>query len=204
MSKKLGVFQLLLQGFFRFYPANFCEMRGVAPLMDAGEERASAAKGATRVVVKSGFYMAFSPGNFAANLPNPVTVLLQTWATPVFTFPRADYSTFIAAQVYTFFLASMTKFYLVSFASKSHLFIYSVYIVEASFLLFTSFEIALEHPGSWETTTVAFSVDFGDLQKRKQLWRVHTVCGPFETICLLLICIDSSHVAALSSLVPFL
>lgn len=103
MSKKLGVFQLLLQGFFRFYPANFCEMRGVAPLMDAGEERASAAKGATRVVVKSGFYMAFSPGNFAANLPNPVTVLLQTWATPVFTFPRADYSTFIAAQVYTFF-----------------------------------------------------------------------------------------------------
>ena len=132
-------------------------MRGVAPLMDAGEERASAAKGATRVVVKSGFYMAFSPGNFAANLPNPVTVL-QTWATPVFTFPRADYSTFIAAQgLYTFF-GFYDQVYLVSFASKSHLFIYSVYIFESSFLLFTSFGIALEsYPGSWRRTTVAFS-----------------------------------------------
>ena len=157
MSKKLGVFSnFFSKAFSVFTPQT--SVRCEELLLSWMESWRAAAKGATRVV-KSGFYIAaFSPGNFAANLPNPVTVL-QTWATPVFTFPRADYSTFIAAQVYTFFLASMTKFYLVSFASKSHLFIYSVYIVEASFLLFTSFEIALEHPGSWETTTVAFSVD---------------------------------------------
>ena len=145
------------------------------------------------------------PGEFCSQPTQPRYCASSDLSNSSFYLPSGRlFDIHCCSSLYFFFLASMTKFYLVSFASKSHLFIYSVYIVEASFLLFTSFEIALEHPGSWETTTVAFSVDFGDLQKRKQLWRVHTVCGPFETICLLLICIDSSHVAALSSLVPFL
>ena len=74
-------------------------------------------------VVKSapavGFYIIF-PGEFWAGWTNPVSRLEQ----PVFTFPRADYSTFIAQVYILFFLwpSFSMKVYLVSFASLTYLF----------------------------------------------------------------------------------
>ena len=72
MSKKLGVFSnFFSKAFSVFTPQT--SVRCEELLLSWMESWRAAAKGATRVV-KSGFYIAFSPGNFAAILlSNPVT-----------------------------------------------------------------------------------------------------------------------------------
>lgn len=156
MSKKLGVFSnFFSKAFSVFTPQT--SVRCEELLLSWMESWRAAAKGATRVV-KSGFYIAaFSPGNFAAILlSNPVTA--SDLSNSSFYLPSGRLFDIHCCSRFIYFFGFYDQVYLVSFASKSHLFIYSVYIFESSFLLFTSFGIALEpYPGSWRRTTVAFS-----------------------------------------------